>query len=254
MYTDTERLRRATCMRIKNRLEQGWNPLRMTAGPVHGVAAAWRSGAAPEARRTASLHSQGKTELRTARERRRTTRPSVDTQTSDPLVGRLLDGRYRVGSRVARGGMATVYEALDTRLDRVVALKVMNGGLGDDTDFARKFVQEARAAARLSHPNVVAVFDQGADDGTPVPGDGVRARPDAARGDPGAGADVAGPGAGPARPDPVGTVRRARRRHRAPRHQARERADRDRRQGQGRRLRPVPRGQRRTATPPPRAC
>jgi serine/threonine protein kinase/beta-lactam-binding protein with PASTA domain len=90
----------------------------------------------------------------------------VDTQTSDYLVGRTLDGRYRVGSRVARGGMATVYEALDTRLDRVVALKVMHGGLGGDHDFARKFVHEARAAARLSHPNVVAVFDQGSDDGT----------------------------------------------------------------------------------------
>jgi len=90
----------------------------------------------------------------------------VDTEISDPHVGRMLDGRYRVGSRVARGGMATVYEALDTRLDRVVALKVMNGGLGTDTDFARKFVHEARAAARLSHQNVVAVFDQGSDDDT----------------------------------------------------------------------------------------
>jgi eukaryotic-like serine/threonine-protein kinase len=91
---------------------------------------------------------------------------TVDIHTSDYLVGRTLDGRYRVGSRIARGGMATVYEALDTRLDRVVALKVMNGGLGDDHDFSRKFVHEARAAARLSHPNVVAVFDQGSDDGT----------------------------------------------------------------------------------------
>ncbi len=90
----------------------------------------------------------------------------MDTEISDPLVGRLLDGRYRVGSRVARGGMATVYEALDTRLDRVVALKVMNSGLGTDTDFARKFVHEARSAARLSHQNVVAVFDQGSDDDT----------------------------------------------------------------------------------------
>jgi beta-lactam-binding protein with PASTA domain/serine/threonine protein kinase len=90
----------------------------------------------------------------------------VDTQASDHLVGRLLDGRYRVGARVARGGMATVYEALDTRLDRVVALKVMHVGLGDDAEFGRRFVREARAAARLSHPNVVAVFDQGDDDGT----------------------------------------------------------------------------------------
>ena len=90
----------------------------------------------------------------------------VDTQVSDRLVGRVLDGRYRVGARVAKGGMATVYTALDMRLDRVVALKVMHDGLGDDAQFARRFVAEARAAARLSHPNVVAVFDQGDDDGT----------------------------------------------------------------------------------------
>ncbi|MEV6284810.1 Stk1 family PASTA domain-containing Ser/Thr kinase [Kribbella sp. NPDC051770] len=90
----------------------------------------------------------------------------VDTQVGDRLVGRVLDGRYRVGARVAKGGMATVYEALDMRLDRVVALKVMHLGMGDDAEFGRRFVAEARAAAKLSHPNVVAVFDQGEDDGT----------------------------------------------------------------------------------------
>jgi beta-lactam-binding protein with PASTA domain len=90
----------------------------------------------------------------------------VDTQISDRLVGRVLDGRYRVGVRVAKGGMATVYRAVDMRLDRTVALKVMHDGLGDDAQFARRFVAEARAAARLSHQNVVAVFDQGDDDGT----------------------------------------------------------------------------------------
>ncbi len=85
---------------------------------------------------------------------------------SDPLIGRLLDGRYLVGPRVARGGMATVYEATDTRLDRTVAVKVMHAGLGDDDEFARRFRREAQAAARLAHHNVVAVFDQGDDDGT----------------------------------------------------------------------------------------
>lgn len=85
---------------------------------------------------------------------------------SDPLTGRLLDGRYRIGARIARGGMASVYEATDLRLDRTVAVKVMHPGLGDDTDFAERFVREARSAARLSHPNVVAVYDQGDDDGT----------------------------------------------------------------------------------------
>lgn len=84
----------------------------------------------------------------------------------DPLVGRLLDGRYRIGGRVARGGMASVYEATDIRLDRTVAVKVMHPGLGDDDDFAQRFVREARAAARLNHPHVVGVYDQGDDDGT----------------------------------------------------------------------------------------
>ncbi len=85
------------------------------------------------------------------------------TSVGDPLVGRLLDGRYQITQRLARGGMATVYRAIDTRLTRTVAVKIMHVGLGDDEEFARKFDREARAAARLSHPNVVSVFDQGAD-------------------------------------------------------------------------------------------
>ncbi|WP_235536017.1 Stk1 family PASTA domain-containing Ser/Thr kinase [Nocardioides sp. Root190] len=90
-------------------------------------------------------------------------------RTEDHQSGRLLDGRYRIGPRIARGGMASVYEALDTRLDRTVAVKIMHPGLGDatshdDDSFARRFVREARSAARLSHPNVVAVYDQGRDD------------------------------------------------------------------------------------------
>jgi len=87
----------------------------------------------------------------------------------DHQFGRLLEGRYRIGIRIARGGMASVYEAVDTRLDRTVAVKIMHPGLGDatthdDDSFARRFVSEAKAAARLSHPNVVAVYDQGRDD------------------------------------------------------------------------------------------
>ena len=93
-------------------------------------------------------------------------RTGGDTASSDPLVGRLLDGRYRIGPRIARGGMASVYEGTDIRLDRVVAVKVMHPGLGDDDEFAARFVREARAAARLSHPNVVAVYDQGEEHGT----------------------------------------------------------------------------------------
>ncbi len=83
---------------------------------------------------------------------------------SDPLVGRLLDGRYQVRARVARGGMATVYVATDLRLDRRVAVKIMHAHLADDESFRERFIQEARSAARLAHPNVVNVFDQGQDD------------------------------------------------------------------------------------------
>ncbi len=85
---------------------------------------------------------------------------------ADPMTGRLLEGRYLMGSRIARGGMASVYEATDTRLQRTVAVKIMHPGMGDDEEFAARFVREARAAARLSHPNVVAVYDQGNDHGT----------------------------------------------------------------------------------------
>ncbi|MFB9209807.1 Stk1 family PASTA domain-containing Ser/Thr kinase [Nonomuraea spiralis] len=87
----------------------------------------------------------------------------MDKVTADPLVGRLLDGRYRIESRIARGGMATVYLALDVRLDRTVALKVMHRSLADDPAFVRRFIGEAKSVASLSHPNVVHVFDQGTD-------------------------------------------------------------------------------------------
>ncbi|NUP65374.1 MAG: Stk1 family PASTA domain-containing Ser/Thr kinase [Nonomuraea sp.] len=87
----------------------------------------------------------------------------MDKTTADPLVGRLLDGRYRIESRIARGGMATVYLALDVRLDRTVALKVMHRSLAEDPAFVRRFIGEAKSVASLSHPNVVHVFDQGTD-------------------------------------------------------------------------------------------
>ncbi|MEU3165103.1 Stk1 family PASTA domain-containing Ser/Thr kinase [Streptosporangium sp. NPDC006930] len=87
----------------------------------------------------------------------------MDTTLTDPLVGKLLDGRYRVESRIARGGMATVYLALDVRLDRTVAVKVMHRSLAEDPAFVRRFIGEAKSVASLSHPNVVHVFDQGTD-------------------------------------------------------------------------------------------
>lgn len=87
----------------------------------------------------------------------------MDTTLKDPLVGQLLDGRYRVDARIAVGGMATVYRAVDTRLDRVLALKVMHPALATDATFVERFIREAKSVARLAHPNVVGVFDQGAE-------------------------------------------------------------------------------------------
>lgn len=89
-------------------------------------------------------------------------RPYTSTvrSTSD-LCGRLLDGRYRIDRVVATGGMGTVYEGFDSRLERVVAIKVMNEDLLDEAGFTDRFVSEARAAARLSDPHVVAVYDRG---------------------------------------------------------------------------------------------
>ncbi len=79
------------------------------------------------------------------------------------LTGRMLDRRYHVRSRIAHGGMATVYLATDTRLDREVALKVMHADLARDADFVARFIGEAKSVAKLSHPNIVGVYDQGAD-------------------------------------------------------------------------------------------
>jgi beta-lactam-binding protein with PASTA domain/tRNA A-37 threonylcarbamoyl transferase component Bud32 len=89
----------------------------------------------------------------------------MDTRLSDPMVGRLLEGRYAVESFIAHGGMATVYLATDTRLDRRVAVKVMHAHLSDDPNTVARFEREARAAARLSSPEIVAIYDQGTDSG-----------------------------------------------------------------------------------------
>jgi eukaryotic-like serine/threonine-protein kinase len=87
----------------------------------------------------------------------------MDTTLSRLQAGQLLDGRYRVGSWIARGGMATVYLGTDTKLDRTVALKIAHPELTGDPEFVRRFAGEARSVARLSSPNVVAVYDQGSD-------------------------------------------------------------------------------------------
>jgi beta-lactam-binding protein with PASTA domain/tRNA A-37 threonylcarbamoyl transferase component Bud32 len=87
----------------------------------------------------------------------------VETAVADPLTGKVLDRRYQVGGRIARGGMSVVYAGVDLRLDRQVAIKVMDQNLARDPMFVDRFTREAKSAAKLAHPNAVAVFDQGAD-------------------------------------------------------------------------------------------
>lgn len=77
------------------------------------------------------------------------------------LSGELIDSRYQLIRQIANGGMASIYEAIDTRLDRKVAVKIMHPHLAQDDAFVSRFIREAKAAAALSHPNIVAVQDQG---------------------------------------------------------------------------------------------
>ncbi|SEJ75314.1 serine/threonine protein kinase [Arthrobacter sp. yr096] len=83
--------------------------------------------------------------------------------TQDHLIGTTVDGRYHVRSRLARGGMSTVYLATDQRLERDVALKVLHPHLANDPTFLERLSREAKAAASLSHPHIVGVLDQGED-------------------------------------------------------------------------------------------
>lgn len=91
------------------------------------------------------------------------TSPKSPTGRLDPMIGAVLDGRYRIEAPIATGGMSTVYRGLDTRLDRPVAVKVMDSRYASDSGFLARFRLEARAVARLRHPGLVAVFDQGMD-------------------------------------------------------------------------------------------
>lgn len=89
---------------------------------------------------------------------------AVETQRqADPLAGTVLDGRYRVDTLIATGGMSRVYRGLDLRLDRPVALKIMDSRYAGDNHFLTRFQREARAVARLKDPGLVAVYDQGID-------------------------------------------------------------------------------------------
>ncbi|HKS48735.1 MAG TPA: Stk1 family PASTA domain-containing Ser/Thr kinase [Amycolatopsis sp.] len=85
------------------------------------------------------------------------------TTTETGLAGTLLERRYRVDSLLARGGMSSVYRGADTRLDRPVAIKIMDPRFADDRSFVQRFEREARSAAKLHHPNIVTVHDQGVD-------------------------------------------------------------------------------------------
>jgi beta-lactam-binding protein with PASTA domain/tRNA A-37 threonylcarbamoyl transferase component Bud32 len=91
----------------------------------------------------------------------------MDTKVADPLRGALLGGRYRIMGRLARGGMATVYQARDERLERPVAVKIIHADHVLDEDLLDRLAAEAKTVARLSHPNIVAVFDQGSHEGAP---------------------------------------------------------------------------------------
>ncbi|MBV8349688.1 MAG: serine/threonine protein kinase, partial [Mycolicibacterium sp.] len=86
---------------------------------------------------------------------------SMDVQqvTADPLIGAVLDGRYRVEAMIATGGMSAVYRGLDVRLDRPVAIKVMDSRYAGDQQFLARFQREARAVAGLKDPALVAVYD-----------------------------------------------------------------------------------------------
>ena len=98
-----------------------------------------------------------KTGARGAARRRRMT---------EVATGALVDGRYRILRRIGSGGMADVYAAEDTHLGREVALKVLHRRFAQDQEFVERFRREAKAAAGLSHPNVVGVFDRGEHEGT----------------------------------------------------------------------------------------
>jgi eukaryotic-like serine/threonine-protein kinase len=87
--------------------------------------------------------------------------------TSTQMIGTVLSGRYKLEAKLGSGGMSTVYLARDQTLDRAVAVKVMHREMSEQADQLERFRQEARAVAKLSHPNVVAVIDAGEDGGYP---------------------------------------------------------------------------------------
>ena len=77
----------------------------------------------------------------------------------DQYIGKLLDNRYEIMEQIGMGGMARVFRALDHRLNRQVAVKILREDLAEDAELRRRFHEESQAVAMLSHPNIVAVYD-----------------------------------------------------------------------------------------------
>src|SRR3954467_13252031 len=91
----------------------------------------------------------------------------MEARSSSAMIGTVLSGRYKLEAKLGSGGMSTVYLARDQTLDRQVAVKVMHREMSEQADQLERFRQEARAVAKLSHPNVVSVIDAGEDGGHP---------------------------------------------------------------------------------------
>src|SRR5712691_3862756 len=86
--------------------------------------------------------------------------------TTDPLIGRVFDGRYKILRKLGTGGMANVYLAEDQELGRQVAIKILDDRHEQDDSFVERFRREASSAAGLSHPNIVSIYDRGEAQGT----------------------------------------------------------------------------------------
>ena len=89
--------------------------------------------------------------------------PLVRAQAPDPLVGRMIGGKYRVEAQIGTGAMGSVYRALQISLEKRIALKILHSHLRSDGNFVERFHREAKAASRLDHPNIVRVIDFGED-------------------------------------------------------------------------------------------
>src|SRR6266851_893322 len=83
------------------------------------------------------------------------------TADADPLLGRTVNDRYRIVEAIGQGGMGRVYKALQSPLDRVVALKILGAGHDRDPNFYKRFFLEASVTAKLTHPNTITLYDYG---------------------------------------------------------------------------------------------